>query len=160
MTTKREEERWIDELVGALHDPVIVYPSPWTADLPDWIMTQVHLERLIMNIKVNHEGGVPVGDTEVLAYMFSRTMDSPMPEQWNRIYTFVFNQAMNFKRVAVPEDLKSEKLTDYDMQALKHLKHWIYERRVKHRKGKARGERQQAKQETELETVSLQQSFL
>ena len=89
-------------------------------------------------------------------------MEAPMNEQWYRIYMYVFNQAMKFKKTEVPEDLKSEKLSDYDMQELNQLKRWIYERRVKHRKEKARGERQEAKEKVEakeLETVPVQPSF-
>ena len=158
----RKVDGWIDDLVGALCDPIIVYPSPWQDTLPDWIKPQITLERLIMNMKVTKEGGVPVGGTEVLAYIYPRTMDAPMSEQWFRIYMYVFNQAMKFKKTEVPEDLKSEKLSDYDMHQLDDLKRWIYDRRVKHRKEKARGERLQAKEEAkakELATVPVQPSF-
>ena len=156
MTTDRKVDGWIDDLVGALCDPIIVYPSGWQDTLPDWIKPQITLERLIMNIKVIKEGGVPVGDTEALAYIYPRTMEAPMSEQWYRIYMYVFNQAMKFKKTEVPEDLKSEKLSDYDMQQLNQLKRWIYERRVKHRKEKQQGKRRQAK---ELATVPVQPSF-
>ena len=162
MTTDRKVNGWIDDLVGALCDPIIVYPSGWQDTLPDWVKPQITLERLIMNAKVIKEGGVPVGDTEALAYIYPRTMEAPMSEQWYRIYMYVFNQAMKFKKTEVPEDLKSEKLSDYDMQELNQLKRWIYERRVKHRKEKQRGERRQAKEEAkakELETRAVQPSF-
>ena len=162
MTTDRKVDGWIDDLVGALCDPIIVYPSGWQDTLPDWVKPQITLERLIMNIKVIKEGDVPVGDTEALAYIYPRTMEAPMSEQWYRIYMYVFNQAMKFKKTEVPEDLKSEKLSDYDMQELNQLKRWIYERRVKHRKEKQRGERRQAKEEAEakeLETRAVQPSF-
>ena len=162
MTTDRKVDGWIDDLVGALCDPIIVYPSGWQDTLPDWVKPQITLERLIMNAKVIKEGGVPVGDTEALAYIYPRTMEAPLSEQWFRIYMYVFNQAMKFKKTEVPEDLKSEKLSDYDMQELNQLKRWIYERRVKHRKEKQRGERRQAKEEAEakeLETRAVQPSF-
>jgi len=162
VTTDRKVDGWIDDLVGALCDPIIVYPSGWQDTLPDWVKPQITLERLIMNIKVIKEGGVPVGDTEALAYIYPRTMEAPMSEQWFRIYMYVFNQAMKFKKTEVPEDLKSEKLSDYDMQELNQLKRWIYQQRVKHRKEKARGERRQAKEEAEakeLATVPVQPSF-
>ena len=116
MKTDRQEDGWIGDVVGALCDPVIVYPSGWQDTLPDWIKPQITLERLIMNMKVLNEGGVPVGDTEVLAYIYPRTMEAPMSEQWYRIYMYVFSQAMRFKKTEVPEDLKSESLTDWDMQ--------------------------------------------
>ena len=160
--SERKVDGWIDDLVGALFDPIIVYPSGWQDTLPDWIKTQITLERLIMNIKETTEGGVPVGDTEALAYIYPRIMEAPMNEQWYRIYLYVFNQAMKFKKTEVPEDLKSEKLSDYDMQELDHLKRWIYEQRVKHRKEKERSARHQAKEEAdakELATVPVQPSF-
>jgi len=160
--SERKGDGWIDDLVGALCDPIIVYPSPWKEDLPDWIKPQITMERLIMNMKVIKEGGVPVGDTEALAYMFPRTMEAPMSEQWFRIYMYVFNGAMKFKKTEVPGDLKSEKLSDYDMQELDDLKRWIYDRRVKNRKEKQLGERRQAKEEAEakeLATVPVQPSF-
>jgi hypothetical protein len=162
--SKKETEGWIDDLVGALCDPIIVYPSPWKDDLPDWVKTQITLERLVMNMKVMHEGGVPVGDTEALAYIFPRTMEEPLSEQWMRIYTYVFTSAMKFKKVEVSEDLKCESLSDYDMRELTDLKTWIFQKRVQHRKEKARAEQRasiQADEEksSELKTDSVQPSF-
>ena len=164
MTIEKKTEGWVGELLGALCDPIIVYPSPWKDDLPDWVNPQITLERLVMNIQVMHEGGVPVGDTEVLAYIFPRTMEEPLSEQWMRIYTYVFTQAMKFKKVEVPEDLRCESLSDYDMRELTDLKSWIYQKRVQHRKEKFRTERKangQGNEEksSELKTEAVQSSF-
>ena len=164
MTTEKKVEGWIDDLVGALCDPIIVYPSPWQDDLSDWIKPQITLERLVMNMKVMHEGGVPVGDTEALAYIFPRTMEEPMSEQLLRIYTYVFTQAMKFKKAAIPEDLRCESLSDYDRRELTELKTWIYQKRVQHRKEKSRAERQansgvKAENPQELKTEPVQPSF-
>ena len=49
--TEKKVDGWIDTLVGALCDPIIVYPSGWEDTLPDWIKPQITLERLIMNMK-------------------------------------------------------------------------------------------------------------
>ena len=164
MTIEKKAEGWIDDLVGALCDPIIVYPSPWKDDLPDWVKPQITLERLVMNMKVVHDGGVPVGDTEALAYIFPRTMEEPLSEQWLRIYTYVFTQSMKFKKVEVPEDLRRESLSDYDMRELIDLKTWIYQKRVQHRKEKAKAERQAGSQveeekDKELKTETVQPSF-
>jgi hypothetical protein len=117
-----------------------------------------------MNMKAVHEGGVPVGDTEALAYIFPRTMEEPLSEQWMRIYTYVFTSAMKFKKVEVPEDLKCESLSDYDMRELIDLKIWIYQKRVQHRKEKAKAERQAnshvgEEKSEELKTEPVQPSF-
>jgi hypothetical protein len=158
----KEDEKWIGDIVGVFCDPIIVYPSGWEDTLPEWIKSQITLERLIMNVKAMKEGGVPVGDTEVLAYIYPRTMEAPMSEQWTRIYMYVFNQAMKMKKTEVPQDLQSEKLTDYDMRALDELKRWIYEKRLQHRKERDRrirnGKKAVAVAEKE-ETELLQYAF-
>jgi hypothetical protein len=89
-----------------------------------------------------------------------------MSEQWMRIYTYVFTLAMKFKKVEVPEDLRCESLNDYDMRELIDLKTWIYQKRVQHRKEKAKAERQANKQveveddtSKELKTEAVQPSF-
>jgi hypothetical protein len=83
-----------------------------------------------------------------------------------RIYTYVFTSAMKFKKVEVPEDLRCESLSDYDMRELTDLKTWIYQKRVQYRKEKSRAERQANKQaeveddtSKELKTEAVQPSF-
>ena len=54
-----KEPKWVDDIVGALCDPIIVFPAGgWENDLPDWIKPQITLERLIMNVKSMKKGGV------------------------------------------------------------------------------------------------------
>jgi len=162
----KEVDGWISDLVGALTDPIIIYPSPWGEDIPENLKQQIPLERLIMNMKVAHEGkGVPVGDVEALIYMFPRTMEAPMTGEQMKLYIHLFNQAMKFMRVAVPEDLKQKKyeeLNNYEMSQLDDLKRFIWNRRVKARKERARGETKAAAGETakkELEVKEAQPSF-
>jgi len=59
---------------------------------------------------------------------------------------YVFTQAMKFKKVEVPEDLRCESLSDYDMRELNDLKTWIYQKRAQHRKEKSRAERRAGSQ--------------
>jgi hypothetical protein len=91
-------------------------------------------------------------------------MEEPLSEQWMRIYTYVFTQAMKFKKVEVAEDLRCESLSEYDMRELNDLKTWIYQKRVQHRKEKARAERRAGSQveeekDKELKTETVQPSF-
>ena len=112
-----------------------------------------------MNMKAMNDGSVPVGDTEVMAYMYPRTMESPLTEQWYRIYMYVFNGAMKLKKTEVPEDLKRETLSNYDMQQLNDLKRFIYARRVQHRKERNRVERKVETEKKELEVKMVQPAF-
>lgn len=41
----------ISDLVGTFTDPIIVFPGGWGDTLPDWIKTQIALERLAENMK-------------------------------------------------------------------------------------------------------------
>jgi hypothetical protein len=162
--TKKEEAGWIDNLVGALTDPIIVFPNDWQHDIPEELKKQIPMERLIMNMKVEHEGkGVPVGDIEALVYMFPRTMEAPMTDEQNRLYFHCFNEAMKFMKVEVPDDLKEKHpLSQYEMHELDNLKRFIWDRRVKARKEKARGVTKAAGGETkkkDLEVKVSQPSF-
>jgi hypothetical protein len=166
--SEKKIDSWISGLVGTLTDPIIVFPSPWQDDIPEELKQQIPLERLVMNMKVEHEGkGVPVGDVEALVYMFPRSMEAPMSDQQMRLYSHCFNQAMKFMQREVPEDLKARPLDDYDMHQLDDLKRFIWDRRVKARKEKTRGETKSAASKTktvnnetkELEVKTVQPSF-
>ncbi len=61
-----------------------------------------------------------------------------MGSDWTQIYLYVAGGEMKDK---MPEDIKVESLTESQWRDLKHLKDWIYQQRVKHRKEKQRGER-------------------
>jgi hypothetical protein len=165
--SEKQVDGWIGDLLGALTDPIIIYPSPWGADIPENLKEQIPMERLIMNMKVLHEGkGVPVGDLEALVYMFPRSMEAPMVDEQFRIYLHCWNQAMKFMHIEVPEDLKQKKyeeLNQYEMGLLDGLKRFIWDRRVKARKERARGETKAVSGGTpvtkELPAAAPQESF-
>jgi hypothetical protein len=150
-------DRWIGDIVGALHDPIIVMPGGWGDSLPEWIKTQVTLERLIENMEMT-KGKEPTGtDAEATAYLFTASLTAPMGEQWTRIYLYVAGRTMAKKKVELPEDIKVESLSDYDEQALNKLKAWIYRQRTKARQEKGRAERRQKKEEPkQAETTAAQ----
>ncbi|MCK4794709.1 MAG: hypothetical protein KAV87_63860 [Desulfobacteraceae bacterium] len=53
MTTENlQVEKGISEIIGAITDPIIVWPGGWGEDLPEWLKTAITLERLIMNMRV------------------------------------------------------------------------------------------------------------
>jgi hypothetical protein len=163
MTTERKTERWIDDLVGALFDPIIVMPGGWGDDLPEWLRTRVTLERLGENIVALREGrDLTATDAEAACYLFTASLTAPIGSDWTQIYLYVAGGEMKDK---MPEDIKVESLTESQWRDLKQLKDWIYQQRIKHRKEKQRGERRgqrQAKEEAEaeeLETRPVQPSF-
>jgi hypothetical protein len=48
----------------------------------------------------------------------------------------------------VPEDIKVETITDYQMNELSRLKFWLYRQRIKGRQEKDRAERRQVREDT------------
>jgi len=164
MTTERKTERWVDDIVGALFDPIIVMPGGWGDDLPEWLRTRVTLERLGENIVALREGReLTATDAEAACYLFTASLTAPMGSDWTQIYLYVAGGEMKSeKKLEMPEDIRVESLTESQWRDLKQLKDWIYQQRIKHRKGKERGERRQAKEEAkakELETRAVQPSF-
>lgn len=141
-------DKQIDELVGALTDPIIVWPSSWQDTLPEWIKPAITMERLMENMKAL-KGETPTGtDAEVLAYMYPRTMEAPLDSDWTQIYLYIATKVMSrHKETEIPDDIKVESLNNYQMQHLKELRDWIYERRLKARQERQRAERRQVKAE-------------
>ena len=164
MTTERKTERWVDDIVGALFDPIIVMPGGWGDDLPEWLRTRVTLERLGENIVALREGReLTATDAEAACYLFTASLTAPMGSDWTQIYLYVAGGEMKSeKKLEMPEDIRVESLTESQWRDLKQLKDWIYQQRIKHRKGKEQDERRQAKEKAkakELETRAAQPSF-
>ena len=164
MTASNQKvDGWIDDIVGALFDPIIVMPGGWGDDLPEWLKTRVTLERLAENIVATRENReITATDAEAACYLFTASLTAPIGGDWTQIYLYVAGGELKDK---MPEDMKVEALTESQWRDLKELKNWIYRQRVKHRKEKARGERREARQAKEedeakeLETRPAQPSF-
>ncbi len=158
--SERKVDGWIDDIVGALFDPIIVMPGGWGDDLPDWLRTRVTLERLAENIVATRENReITATDAEAACYLFTASLTAPIGGNWTQIYLYVTGGEMKDK---MPEDLKVEALTESQWRDLKELKNWIYRQRVRHRKEKAHGERRKTEEEAktkELETRPVQPSF-
>jgi len=68
----------IDDLVGTLTDPIIVYPGGWGDSLPEWLKNAITLERLTENMKTTN-GEQPTGtDAEACAYLNTASLTMPL----------------------------------------------------------------------------------
>lgn len=150
----KPDDYWIDELVGALFDPIIVWPSPWNADMPKRVMDLIPIQRLAMNMMALRGEKMTATDAEAIAYMYARTMEGPLNESWTEIYLYLGTQCF---RDSFPGDIKKEELTKYQMGLLNHLKDWIYAKRLQARKEKRR---QQKKAEKEGQPEKEEDSFV
>ena len=160
--SKQKVDGWIDDIVGALFDPIIVMPGGWGDDLPEWLRTRVTLERLAENIVATRENReITATDAEAACYLFTASLTAPIGGDWTQIYLYVAGLEINDQtKNEMPKDIKVEALTESQWRDLKELKNWIYRQRVKHRK--AHGERRKTEEEAEtreLETTPVQPSF-
>jgi hypothetical protein len=164
MTSERQVDGWIDDIVGALCDPIIVMPGGWGEDLPEWLRKKVTLERLCENALALKEGREPTAtDAEAACYLFTASLSAPIRSDWTQIYLYVAGGEMKDEaKTEMPADIRVDALTEYQWRELKGLKNWIYQRRVKHRRDRKRGQRQEERQDEkaeELKTEAVQPSF-
>ena len=135
-----EVEKGISDLVGALTDPIITWPSPWMEDIPDRLKDRVPLERLIMCMRAQ-KGETPTAtDVEALIYMFPLTLEKPIGHDWTEIYLYLGTKVFGEE---TPEDIRHETLSEEQMRDLNRLKAWIYDKRIAARLDRDRAERRE-----------------
>ena len=146
-STPSMPDNWIEEMVGALFDPLIVFPAQgWEKDIPEKLKNELPLRRLahLMLCSKGEASWEEATDLEALIYLYPASLMAPMSEQWTRIYLYLGTKCYGKQ---LPDDIKQESLSDYDMAQLRDLKRWIYKKRVQARKARARGEKAEAKTE-------------
>ena len=129
-------EQGISDIVGCLIDPIIVFPGGWGDTIPEWLKTAITLERMIGDMKALKRGEPTGTDAECCAYLYTLALTQPLDSDTFEIHMYIFTKTMRRwkKDTEVPPDLVSESLSDYHTDQLRHLKRWIYERRIKYRK--------------------------
>jgi len=145
----------IEEMAAAFFDPIIVYPGGgWEETIPERLKAEVPLRRLahIQRCVDGKAAWDEACDLEALVYLYPATLAFPMDEQWTRIYLYLGTQCYGDR---FPEDIRQERLSDYDLEELRGLKRWIYERRVKARKDRRRADRAEERQAVAAEYEQL-----
>ena len=160
MTTENVE-KGISEIVGALSDPIIVFPGGWGDSLPEWIKSTITLERLAMNMRAL-KGELPTGtDAEACAYLYTASLTQPMDHDWTKIYLYIAGKVYEKWRtkesgVTMPDDIRVESITDDQMRDLNRLKAWLYHKRTTIRLDRDQAERRQKKEEEEARRKEAQ----
>jgi len=157
LTAEREVQKGISEIVGAICDPIIVWPGGWGDTLPDWIKGAITLERLIENMKVL-KGEEPTGtDAEACAYLMTVSLTQPMGSDWTQIYLYIAGQSYKrWNKGEIPADIAVDSISDYQIGELNRLKSWLYRQRVKARKEKDRAEQRQKREEAKSQREAEQ----
>ena len=151
MTTEKQIEKGISEIVGALTDPIIVFPGGWGDTLPDWLKTAITLERMIGNVKALKGEEPPGTDAEACAYIMTVSLTQPMDSDWTQIYLYIAGQTYKrWNKGEMPADIAVDSISDYQMGELNRLKAWLYRQRMKARTKKDRAQRKQNREEAEM----------
>ena len=164
MTTEKQLDKGISDIVGVFTDPILVFPGGWGDSLPDWLKGAITMERLMMNTGVLKGEAMTGTDAEACAYLMTVSLTQPMDSDWSEIYLYVAGKVYEKHRtkesgVTMPEDIRVDHLSDYQMQHLNRLKDWIYRQRVKVRQERERGERREQREEAPAE-MKLEQPAL
>ncbi len=138
----------IDDLVGTLFDPIIVYPGGWGDSLPEWLKNAITLERLTENMKAT-KGEQPIGtDAEACAYLNTASLTVPMDTDWSQIYLYVAGKTYTrWQKSGMPDDIRVDSLNGEQMADLNRLKEWLHGRRTTARQEMERSERRRQKEE-------------
>ncbi len=148
MTTEKQVEKGISDMVGALTDPILVFPGGWGDTLPEWLKHAITLQRLVMNMQAL-KGEEPTGtDAEACAYLMTVSLTQPIDSDWTQIYLYVATQTYRkWGKGEMTADIAVDSLNDYQMSELKRFKSWLYQRRVEARQDRERTERREEKEQ-------------
>jgi len=148
LTTEKQVEKGISEIVGALTDPIIVFPGGWGEDLPEWLKNAITLERLEMNMKALKGEEMTGADAEACAYLYTAALTQPMDHDWGQIYLYIATKTYRrWGKNKMPADIAVDSLNDEQVRDLNRLKEWIYRQRTKIRLERDRAERRQKRED-------------
>ena len=157
MTTEKQVEKGISDIVGALTDPILVFPGGWGETLPEWLKHAITLERLTMNMKALKGEAMTGTDAEACAYLMTVSLTQPIDSDWTQIYLYVATQTYRkWGKNEMPGDIAVDQLDEGQMRDLNRLKEWLYHQRTRVRQERERAERRQKKEEEAVRSKAEQ----
>jgi hypothetical protein len=146
----------IEEMVGALTDPIIVFPSGWEETMPEWMKRDLPLHRLAYIMKCLHgeASWEEVCDLEALIYMYPAALAQPLGEEWTKIYIYLGTKVMGDK---MPADIREESIPSHYEESLRDLKRWIRKKKIIARKDRRRRDKAEKAERKEVVPVECEQ---
>lgn len=147
MTTEKQVEKGISDIVGVFTDPILVFPGGWGDTLPEWLKTAITLERLEMHMKALKGEEPTAMDAEACAYLMTVSLTQPMDSDWTQIYIYIASKTYaRWGKHEMPVDIRVDSLNDYQMSELKRFKGWLYQKRTQARLDRERQKKQEERQ--------------
>jgi len=148
LTTEKQIEKGISDIVGVFTDPILVFPGGWGDTLPEWLKNAITLERLGMNMKALKGEEMTGTDAEACAYLYTASLTQPMDHDWTQIYLYIATKTYRqWGKNEMPGDIAVDSLRDDQMSDLNRLKEWLYKKRTEVREDRERAERRQKREE-------------
>jgi hypothetical protein len=118
-------QEMIEDIIGVLKDPIILYPGGWEDSLPPSIWNEITMQRFIQELRAKGKKVEEATDAEALAYIYSVSLVGPMSSEWTNIYLWL-GRHMGAKGL---ERMIPEKLSSDEQRMLTDLKRWIFKKR-------------------------------
>jgi len=152
-------EKWIENTVGALCDPIIVWPG-YEDCVPDKLREDITMFRLLDRMK---DPGLELATwPEVCAYMMTFSLAHPPTRDFTEMYEYAFVQYMKMKGVPVPGGFLKfyrEELSTLQEQELVGLRRWIYNKGHEVTKSRLKAAKKEAKENLQTESKDQQLQF-
>jgi hypothetical protein len=157
LTTEKQLEKGISDIVGVFTDPILVFPGGWGDTLPEWLKGAITIERLMMNVEALKTGQMTGTDAEACAYLMTVSLTQPMNNDWSEIYLYVAGKTYSHHKLGgLPEDIRVESLRDDQVRDLDRLKAGLYRQRTTIRLERDRADRRERKEAAVAEREALQ----
>lgn len=109
---------------------LVVADKGWAETIPEWLLEEVKFERLLYSFASLMKGGkTQVGDAEIAVYLYTLSLRQPLSHEDANIYFYLCTKLLEKKGAKVPEDIRKEKLDDYEKGLLEELREEIYRKR-------------------------------
>ncbi|GEP94485.1 hypothetical protein CCY01nite_07450 [Chitinophaga cymbidii] len=113
--------------MDALTAPVLTFSQLWADTIPQRLLAQVSMARMIALMKKQQSAT----DVECVIYLYTRTLEAPMNSDWVDIYTHLSCRTLenlfmedHWNEVKAPREL-----TEWLQHALNRLRQFIYKKR-------------------------------
>lgn len=128
------KDKHLDMLMWAVTGPIIVYPGGWGNDVPEDILSQIKIDRLVtvMSYSNNPNSTVLAPEVEAMWYISSASLEHPLDRDLVDIYTYLTkNWWLKTKKEELPDFLSIPELNDYQKGILTRLREFIFNRSIK-----------------------------
>ena len=157
MTTEKQLEKGISDIVGVFTDPILVFPGGWGDTPPDWLKGAITMECLMSNVEALKTGEMTGTDAEACAYLMTVSLTQPIDSDWTQIYLYVASRTYKlWGKSEMPADIAVDSISDYQMRELNRLKDWLYCQRGRIRLESERTEEREKKEQEEAKRKAEQ----